>query len=159
MTTTRLQRRRLVCSVQLAVRYLDELSKSAITDEEVDRFYAIDDDMNIGSENRKQLAAILRKCRKRSIFRREFRAYARDIAQHQARNPRRFGHPKPYPRYYPHEVTRKGSPAKTHRDCAYCGTGLGQSICGVCKQAGIDGPVIRGTEARKGTTYIEWRKK
>jgi hypothetical protein len=36
--------------------------------------------------------------------------------------------------------------ARTHRDCAYCGCGGPCThICGVCKQAGIDGPVIRGT--------------
>jgi len=35
-------------------------------------------------------------------------------------------------------------PAKRHVDCSYCGHGL-DYICGVCKQAGIDGPVIRGT--------------
>jgi len=34
---------------------------------------------------------------------------------------------------------------KTHRDCAYCGMGYSDHICGVCKEAGIDGPVIRGT--------------
>jgi hypothetical protein len=35
--------------------------------------------------------------------------------------------------------------AKRHRDCAYCGMGYSDHICGVCKQAGIDGPVIPGT--------------
>jgi hypothetical protein len=35
--------------------------------------------------------------------------------------------------------------AKTHRACAYCGVGTSE-ICGVCHAAGIDGPVIRGTE-------------
>lgn len=38
---------------------------------------------------------------------------------------------------------------KTHKDCAYCGVGGdGIHICGVCKEEGIDGPVIRGTERR-----------
>jgi hypothetical protein len=36
-------------------------------------------------------------------------------------------------------------PAKRHRDCAYCGIGYSDHICGICKEAGIDGPVIRGT--------------
>jgi len=36
-------------------------------------------------------------------------------------------------------------PAKSHRDCAYCGYGMSEQICGVCKENGIDGPVIRGT--------------
>lgn len=36
-------------------------------------------------------------------------------------------------------------PAKTHKDCAYCGIGYSDHICGVCKEGGIDGPVIRGT--------------
>ena len=37
--------------------------------------------------------------------------------------------------------------ARRHRDCTYCGTTALQqdSICGVCKEAGIDGKVIRGT--------------
>jgi|GEM_PF-7004283 len=39
----------------------------------------------------------------------------------------------------------KCRPAKRHKDCAYCGIGYNDHICGVCKQAGIDGPVIRGT--------------
>lgn len=39
--------------------------------------------------------------------------------------------------------------AKRHRDCAYCGYGGPCThICGICKLAGIDGPVIRGTERR-----------
>lgn len=41
-------------------------------------------------------------------------------------------------------------PARTHRDCAYCGYGGPCThICGRCKEGGIDGPVIRGTEARR----------
>jgi len=34
---------------------------------------------------------------------------------------------------------------KKHRDCAYCGIGYSDHICGVCREAGIDGPVIPGT--------------
>lgn len=38
---------------------------------------------------------------------------------------------------------------KPHKDCAYCGVGYwGPNVCGVCREAGIDGPVIRGTERR-----------
>jgi len=37
---------------------------------------------------------------------------------------------------------------KTHRDCSYCGWFASGMVCGVCKEAGIDGPVIRGTERR-----------
>jgi hypothetical protein len=38
---------------------------------------------------------------------------------------------------------------KTHRDCMYCGSGyIGEYVCGVCREAGIDGAVIRGTERR-----------
>jgi hypothetical protein len=37
-------------------------------------------------------------------------------------------------------------PPKSHRDCAYCGIGGDANhICGVCREGGIDGPVIRGT--------------
>ena len=38
-------------------------------------------------------------------------------------------------------------PPRRHKDCAYCGCGYidGMSMCGVCKEAGIDGPTIRGT--------------
>jgi len=35
--------------------------------------------------------------------------------------------------------------AKRHDDCAYCGSGSSEKICGICKEAGIDGHVIRGT--------------
>lgn len=36
--------------------------------------------------------------------------------------------------------------AKTHRDCSYCGIGyMPDYVCGVCKQAGIDGKTIPGT--------------
>lgn len=35
---------------------------------------------------------------------------------------------------------------KRHRDCAYCGSGWDDfRICGMCKDEGIDGQVIRGT--------------
>jgi len=35
---------------------------------------------------------------------------------------------------------------KRHTNCAYCGCGGdGIHICGVCKEHGIDGPIIRGT--------------
>lgn len=34
---------------------------------------------------------------------------------------------------------------KTHADCACCGSGVSGQICGVCREAGIDGPAIRGT--------------
>lgn len=35
---------------------------------------------------------------------------------------------------------------KTHPDCMYCGCGYwGEIICGVCKEQGIDGKLIRGT--------------
>jgi len=37
-------------------------------------------------------------------------------------------------------------PPRTHRDCAYCGCGgPATHVCGSCSEAGIDGPVIRGT--------------
>ena len=39
----------------------------------------------------------------------------------------------------------KCRPPKKHDDCAYCGMGSSGKICGVCKENGIDGPVIRGT--------------
>jgi len=35
---------------------------------------------------------------------------------------------------------------KRHRDCMFCGSGwAGEVICGVCKEEGIDGRLIRGT--------------
>ena len=37
-------------------------------------------------------------------------------------------------------------PPKSHEDCAYCGTNSSDKICGICKENGIDGPVIKGTE-------------
>lgn len=38
---------------------------------------------------------------------------------------------------------------KRHVDCAYCGCGGdGIRVCGACREEGIDGPIIRGTERR-----------
>jgi hypothetical protein len=38
---------------------------------------------------------------------------------------------------------------KRHRDCMYCGSGwMGEIICGVCREAGIDGRLIPGTGRR-----------
>ena len=35
---------------------------------------------------------------------------------------------------------------KRHPDCMYCGCGYwGEVVCGVCKEDGIDGKLIRGT--------------
>ena len=47
----------------------------------------------------------------------------------------------------PHTKPCRCREPKTHKDCAYCGFGGPCThICGVCKEDGIDGPVIRGTE-------------
>ena len=48
-------------------------------------------------------------------------------------------------------------PATRHARCAYCGTG-GDAwhICGACREAGIDGPLIRGTGARKRKPVKRW---
>lgn len=38
-------------------------------------------------------------------------------------------------------------PPKRHSDCMYCGTNcIGEFICGVCAESGIDGKVIKGTK-------------
>ena len=48
---------------------------------------------------------------------------------------------------------------KRHRDCMYCGVGYwGEVVCGVCKEAGIDGKVIRGTERRTCQNHKQERK-
>lgn len=50
--------------------------------------------------------------------------------------------------------------AKRHRDCAYCGCGGPCThICGQCKEGGIDGPVIRGTERRTCKEHKKGRRK
>lgn len=37
-------------------------------------------------------------------------------------------------------------PAKSHRDCAYCGVGWDDGkVCGRCRENGIDGKLIPGT--------------
>jgi hypothetical protein len=54
------------------------------------------------------------------------------------------------------EITRRGGPKPCrcrkptmHPDCLYCGSrGPATHVCGVCKESGVDGPVIRGTERR-----------
>lgn len=48
---------------------------------------------------------------------------------------------------------------KRHADCAYCGTGWADGrVCGLCKEAGVDGPVIRGTERRTCKEHKAKRK-
>ena len=47
-----------------------------------------------------------------------------------------------------HRLTKKCRcrEPQPHRDCAYCGCGGPCThICGLCKEGGIDGHVIRGT--------------
>lgn len=34
---------------------------------------------------------------------------------------------------------------KRHSDCCYCGSGFEPYVCGVCRDGGIDGAVVRGT--------------
>jgi len=40
-------------------------------------------------------------------------------------------------------------PARQHPECAYCGSQPGERVCGVCSASGVEGHVIRGTEARR----------
>jgi hypothetical protein len=50
---------------------------------------------------------------------------------------------KAYRKAHPKCVCRE---PKKNRHCAYCGWGGdGISVCGVCRESGIDGPAIRGT--------------
>jgi hypothetical protein len=45
---------------------------------------------------------------------------------------------------------------RRHEDCTSCGYGCdGNHICGLCMDAGIDGPVIRGTERRTCRSHRE----
>jgi len=47
---------------------------------------------------------------------------------------------------------RENRPPRRHIDCACCGVGGdGIRVCGVCREAGIDGPVIRGTTRAQAT--------
>jgi hypothetical protein len=47
---------------------------------------------------------------------------------------------------------------KHHPECQYCGVAyVGEIVCGACKEAGIDGKVIRGTERRVCSKHKEVR--
>lgn len=49
---------------------------------------------------------------------------------------------------------------KVNRDCAYCGYGGSCThICGVCKENGIDGRVIKGTERRRCKLHLKVKYK
>ena len=117
------------------------------------------DDSRIGGANLKAL----RELRKIPGFKQVFRSELKMLLKRMAKNPRAWGFHKPDElwtrvRKYPKQVTRKARPASRHRHCAYCGMGYSAGICGACKEAGIDGPVIPGTQAAKATTYTLWRK-
>ena len=154
---TRKQTRRLVAAVQMVAQGIDGFDEIIVTQDEIDRFYEGYDDGRIGGEQRQQLAAVIRDLRKKPEFVAEYRRRARQLMRSMAKNPGRWrmseGLP---PRYYPAERTRKARAARRHRDCAYCGTGVGCEVCGECREGGIDGPVIRGTTAAQATTYIQW---
>jgi len=48
---------------------------------------------------------------------------------------------------------------KRSRDCMFCGSCyIGDVICGVCREAGIDGKLIRGTGRRVCAQHKKGRK-
>lgn len=154
MTTTRRQRQILVAAVQTAVLVLDEMKWA---DPAVLEQYDPYDDRHIGGEARREFARILRQCRLNPFFRAEFRFEVQRLMRRMAKNPRQWHVGRPRRRYVATTVTRKARPAKHHVDCMYCGTGwAGEVVCGACREAGIDGAVIRGTEAAKATTFTRW---
>ena len=153
---TRKKRRYLVIATSVFIRNMDMLPERVLGGDLLQEFYDCDDDRRIGGEQRRRIAVLLRKLRKSRTFRSLSRQTISWYVDRIRRNPRQFG--RPLPRYYPTTVTKKSRGARRHPDCSYCGRGYGR-ICGVCRGAGIDGPVIRGTEARKGITYTLWRKR
>lgn len=152
----RKKRRYLVIATSMFIRNMDMLPERVLGGDLLQEFYDCDDDRRIGGEQRRRIAVLLRKLRKSRTFRKFSREMVKAHLKRISRNPRQFG--RPLPRYYPTTVTKKSRGARRHPDCSYCGRGYGR-ICGVCRGAGIDGPVIRGTESRKGTTYTLWRKR
>lgn len=157
MTTTRMQRRTIVSAAQMTASNIDLIPN--VPQELLDQFYQCCDDGKIGGENRKALASVLKKMRRFRTLRNALRVSLVTNIRRISRNPRRYRVHLGCFRLYPHTVIRKGTSAKTHPDCQYCGVQyVGEVVCGVCHEAGIDGKVIRGTEARRETTYVEWRK-
>lgn len=150
---------RAVKFVSYALDEVDHFPESVVTQEHIDRFYGeCDDDRRIGGPKRTALANLYRDLRKNPEFKKCVSEFVKKTQTRMRKNPRQYAlDSKPLRRLYPQTVVRKSSPAKTHPDCCYCGTYGGISICGRCKEAGIDGPVIRGTEAKKGTTFTQWK--
>lgn len=154
----------LVKAVDCVVGCLEEFPESLVSDEMMDRLYgtvsvpAAEDDARIGGRRRQLLATLLRDLRAVEGFREEFSRRVRSIQQKMRKNPHRWFVDAYPPRLYPQTVTRKARSPKSHRDCAYCGCGLaGISVCGICRENGIDGPVIRGTEGSAAVTYQIWK--
>ena len=150
--------RYLVESVQCCCAYLDEYPLA--TDSEC---HVIFDDNKIGGEKRKALASVLRRIRADKENRQLLVSRVQRALKSIRKNPHEYGKRKPpsYYRKYPVICRIAAQEAKSHRDCAYCGVGYldGVSICGRCKEEGIDGPTIRGTAARKAKQYVQWRKR
>ncbi len=158
------RRRLLVIAVHWAADQTDDPEDYPFTDEEFEELEGYDN-CRIGSEERNGLARLLREIRRRPAFLATFRRAVRSLREAMYKSPSRYRSyvRRDARRLYPVVRTRGDRPAKIHRDCAYCGvtSHSNGAVCGRCKAAGIDGPVIRGTEARKGGTYTVWlpRKK
>ena len=157
--STHKQRRALVEAVQCVLMSADDYElEPYITDEELEES---GDDSKIGDSGRRNLAAIWHKVRTIPEAWATVQRRVKKLRNSLLKNPKRFGHwDHKAHRRYPMTITRKARPARSHNDCAYCGCGWGNgSICGKCKEAGIDGQIIKGTEASKPTTYTIWRKR
>jgi len=114
----------------------------------------------IGSDARNGCARVLRWIRGCESGRIELRKKTRKLRKAISRNPGRFGmtkrHRRKGRRLYPTTVHVPARAPRIHSNCAYCGTGYSTAVCGECSLGGIDGPVIKGTEARRAYSYIRW---
>jgi hypothetical protein len=160
MTTTTRQRQILVKAIHTMADCLDDMAFAEVITEEMLKDYGGYDDRNIGGESRNSMATLLRIVRQHPEFRSAFHAEVEGLRKRMARNPREWGIGSKRPRYHAKTVTRKSHAARHHADCQYCGSSwAGEVVCGACHEQGIDGKVIPGTSASKGTTYITWVKK
>ena len=150
-------KRYLTHAVQVTLYHLDDVDLYPITDAEWERDWTnADHNMNIGSEQRRDLARLVRRVRRdwADVLRSEVRKNLKRMQK----NPRRwYLTVRQTQRKQPQTIVRQGRPAKSHRDCYYCGCGYSDLVCGRCKENGIDGRTIPGTAATKSTIYVIWK--
>ncbi len=149
----------LVEAVQAVEHFIDDQDLFDLSDEELDSYEPYDSWPAIGSLQRQNLARLIRKVRSIPEGRRIIRECIQKTIAQVKRNPSRYECfiNRTAWRLYPKTVHVKATPAKSHEGCSYCGTSFVIGTCGECKQAGVDGPTIPGTAARRAYSYVRWQ--